>query len=67
MNEAEARQLAHEINQYSGWHAVAEPQPFLDRDNHDWWVITHYDVARAGAPRAHAIKSRQEWEAICAK
>jgi hypothetical protein len=67
MTVEEARDLADEINHHPVWRARAEEQLFLDRDNHDWWVIARQEPARADAPKVHAIKSREEWEAIRAR
>lgn len=67
MTKAEAQALAREINQYPGWLAHPEEQPFLDRDNHDWWVKAHHDSMKqlVGRPNPFPIlpiSSREEWD-----
>jgi hypothetical protein len=66
MNEAEARELAVEIGRYPGWWAYAKEQPFLNRDNHDWWVQAHHVSMDRRATSANPypvlpITSRDEW------
>lgn len=67
MNEAEARELANKINRHPGWFARAGGQPFINRDNHDWWVWAHHDTMRAvvsGTPYPELpITTPEEWEA----
>lgn len=67
MTREEARELAREINRYPGWLAHAEEQPFLDRDNHDWWVKAHHDSMNSRATLTNPypvlpITSREEWD-----
>lgn len=72
MNEAEARELANEINRYPGWWAYAEGQPFLNRDNHDWWVKAHHVSMDSRATPTNPypilpITNRDEWNAARSK
>jgi hypothetical protein len=65
MNQAEARELANEINRHPGWLARAEEKPFANRDNHEWWVKANHNSMPATQRNPYPVElisSREEWE-----
>jgi hypothetical protein len=65
MNEAEARDLAQEINRHPGWWAHAEIVN-IHQHPHEWWVQAHHESMRASPSRPYPtlpITSREVWDA----